>query len=254
MDYMIFGITLCTVLILIIPGVLVKHFKTYWLISGYNTMSKEKKKNVDIEGLSKLVGNFCFGLAALILIAGVLMMAGKSLAAGIASALIVPASIYMLITAQKYDGNTRNPDGTMNTKTKVIIGSISAFLVITLIGVGVLIYQSNKPSEFVVADGYLEIKGMYGEKINVKDIEEVVLKDSLPEITYKSNGSALGNKMKGNFKLKDIGDAKLFLDTSKPPFIYVVRNGKTIILNCDSAEETTELFDLLIKEYEDIGL
>ena len=32
----------------LVMGVMIKHFKWYWLIAGYNTMSKEQKKKVDI--------------------------------------------------------------------------------------------------------------------------------------------------------------------------------------------------------------
>ncbi|MFU0827925.1 MAG: hypothetical protein ACFWTJ_10435 [Lachnoclostridium sp.] len=51
------------ILIFIVFGILIKYKKCYWLISGYNTSSKEKKKNIDIAGLSKFTGNFCFIIA-----------------------------------------------------------------------------------------------------------------------------------------------------------------------------------------------
>lgn len=152
-------IILLTALCLIIPGILVKYYKAYWLISGYNTMSREKKKNVDVVGLSQFIGNSCFVMAAIIILAGVLLIVEKMAMAGFVFALFVPVTIYILVRAQKYDGNTRNPDGTMNTKTKLIVGGISSLLIITLIGVGVLLYQSNKPSEVIITGGYLEIKG-----------------------------------------------------------------------------------------------
>ena len=41
------------------------------LISGYNTMSKEKKANVDKEGLCKSAGNFIILIGLLILIGGI---------------------------------------------------------------------------------------------------------------------------------------------------------------------------------------
>ena len=34
-----------------------KYFKWYWLIAGYNTMSKSEKENVDEEGLGNFMGN-----------------------------------------------------------------------------------------------------------------------------------------------------------------------------------------------------
>lgn len=46
-------------------------------------MSPEKKKNVDIVGLSRLIGNFCFVLLAIIFVAGFLILIGKASMTGI---------------------------------------------------------------------------------------------------------------------------------------------------------------------------
>ena len=51
MDYVSIGIGL----LLIGSGFLVKKYPS--LIAGYNTMSEEQQKNVDIEGLSTLMRN-----------------------------------------------------------------------------------------------------------------------------------------------------------------------------------------------------
>jgi hypothetical protein len=160
-----------------------------------------------------------------------------------------PASIYAVIKSQKYDGNTKNPDGTMNTKTKIIIGSISLFLFSTLIGVGILMYQSDKPTEFTVTNGYLDIQGLYGERINFEDVKDISLKDVMPKVKYKSNGSALGSKKKGYFKLEEVGSAKLFVDDSKSPFIFVKTSSKLYILNYANAEQTKELYNTLMAKW-----
>jgi hypothetical protein len=44
----------------ILIGLAVHVFKWYFLISGYNTMSKEKKANVDTEGLGRLMGIYSY--------------------------------------------------------------------------------------------------------------------------------------------------------------------------------------------------
>lgn len=46
-------------------GAIIKYGKQYWLIAGYNTMPKEKQKNVDIAGLTSFMGNCFFGLGLL---------------------------------------------------------------------------------------------------------------------------------------------------------------------------------------------
>ena len=238
------------VLLLLIIGVMVKYHHAYWLISGYNTMSKEKKQNVDIEGLANFTGNFCFALAVIISVAMALLTGGYDVAAGVVFALLFPVSIYMLIKAQQYDGNTRNPDGTINHKAKIKLGLVIGFLLITAIGVGILLYQSYQPTEVLITEEFLEIKGLYGEKIAMKDITEIALIQELPQITVRTNGSSLGVRKKGHFRLKDLGAAKLFLDSGEPPFIFIERDGqetkaKPLIINTISEEETKELYDAL---------
>ncbi|HHV71334.1 MAG TPA: DUF3784 domain-containing protein [Clostridia bacterium] len=243
---------LITALILIIFGVMIKYKKAYWLISGYNTMSQEKKGKVDVISLSRLVGNFCFLLAGILVLAGILLSLNKIVLGVIVLALIFPLSIYLLIKAQKYDGNTRNPDGSMNKKAKITLGTVNIFMIITLIGVGVLFYQSSKPAQFTLSDGYLEIKGLYGEKINLEEVRKISLRDDLPKITLRTNGSALGSMLKGNFRLEEIGAAKLFIDKSKPPYIYLERKEKPLIFNCSNEKETREFFALLLAEWEKV--
>ena len=127
MDY-IFPVTMgFTVLILIGLGVLVKHYKAYWLISGYNTMSKEKKKNVDIEGLAKFTGNMCFAIGIVMILGTAAISLSQEILGTIIFTAFFPLTVYMIIKAQKYDGNNFNPDGTMKRKSKILIWGICTF-------------------------------------------------------------------------------------------------------------------------------
>ncbi len=60
--------------LLIITGWLIKYKKVTWLISGYNTASKEKKEQYDIDKLCKHMGNFLFVLASIFFVMAVLSM------------------------------------------------------------------------------------------------------------------------------------------------------------------------------------
>ncbi|MCK5130285.1 MAG: DUF3784 domain-containing protein [Clostridiales bacterium] len=59
MNYINVGVTL----ILFIIGYFIKVKKVTWLISGYNTSSKEKKGKFDIDKLTHNMGNFVYLLA-----------------------------------------------------------------------------------------------------------------------------------------------------------------------------------------------
>ena len=45
-------------LLFIVLGIIIGVFKQYWLIAGVNTMSKKKKKNIDLAYLGKYFGLF----------------------------------------------------------------------------------------------------------------------------------------------------------------------------------------------------
>lgn len=242
MNYISFIICIFSVILLSLCGIGIKYYKTYWLISGYNTMSEEDKKNVDIKNLGVFMANILFVMSGIILIASLLMLLEQMLAAGIVFFLIVPVSIYTVIKAQIYDANTRKQDGTTKTGTKVLIG----FLVLTMVGIGTLLYFSNKPAEYFIQDDTLRISGQYGEQIKLSDIVGITIEEQIPEIQFKSNGSDLGNKKKGYFKLKGIGQAKLFVDTQKPPFIFINVKSGLRILNTNESVETEKLYDSLV--------
>lgn len=55
-------------IILIILGILIKHGKMYFLIAGYNTMSKEKQANYNVDGIATLMRNVFFAMAFVILL------------------------------------------------------------------------------------------------------------------------------------------------------------------------------------------
>ncbi len=77
------------------------------LIAGYNTMPPERKKNVDIEGLSRFMRNclVAMGLATIVT-PGLLAALGLSGMAKIFIALpTLAGTVYILIKAQKYDHN-----------------------------------------------------------------------------------------------------------------------------------------------------
>ena len=49
-----------TAIIFIVLGVLIKYGKMYFLIAGYNTMSKKEKEKYDIKGIATVFKNAMF--------------------------------------------------------------------------------------------------------------------------------------------------------------------------------------------------
>ncbi|OEF97564.1 hypothetical protein BHF68_03660 [Desulfuribacillus alkaliarsenatis] len=217
-------------------GIMIRYLKWYWLIAGYNTMTAEKKKKVDIEGLSRLMGLYCFVGAGVFLLAGILLHFQITWAVLAAIVLYGIATIMLLIKAQSYDGNNYNEQGEMKKSVKWIVGSVIA---VPLIGVAALMYMSSQSSEIVIEDDYIQITGMYGLTLEYQMIQSVELVDILPNIERRTNGSSVGSIRKGNFRLENIGAAKLFVNVNNPPFIEIVSDRHHIFIN-DSESITTE--------------
>ncbi len=103
-------VNVITGVFIIFLGVLVKHAKFYNLIAGYNTMAKEKKKNVDMEGYSTLFRN-CLVIIGLIIIVGNYTFIWLKLE--IVNHYIMAASVFgglpiLLVKGQKYDLNKKD--------------------------------------------------------------------------------------------------------------------------------------------------
>lgn len=92
---------------LIVVGLLVKRFPM--LIAGYNTLPAEKKKNVDVEGLSSFMRRHLVIIGALwTLLAVTLTLTGQQDALPVIYGIYVPVYVvWMLIRAQRFDHNKK---------------------------------------------------------------------------------------------------------------------------------------------------
>lgn len=243
MDWMEILLLLLPTFVLCLVGYLVRFRKAYWLISGYNTMSAEKKKNVDTAKLGVLIGNMLFAMGALMFTGILLIFLDQSVLGLCVLGLVIPMIIFAIISAQKYDGNTRSDTGEMKKSAKVGVGVIVGSLLIVLGLVGYLLYQGMQPTLIILDQDKLNIAGSYGQSIPVADIQDIQLLDTLPEIQLRTNGSAIGQVLRGHFRLADKNQVMLYLDRSQPPFIYLVTSDQMIYLNNPSPEQTRQLFE-----------
>lgn len=94
-------------LFLIGLGFLVKSYPN--LIAGYNTMSDEKKKHVDIEGLSTYMRNglIIMGLAVMVGYFFISLMGWIMIANFYIFLVVLLGVIIILINAQRFDHNKR---------------------------------------------------------------------------------------------------------------------------------------------------
>lgn len=93
--------------VLFVLGMLVRKYPN--LIAGYNTMTAEQKKNVDVKGLSSFMCRSLCVIAVLMIVSYFVMVARSvnEKAVSVVSTTLIPiiGSIYMVVKAQRYDRN-----------------------------------------------------------------------------------------------------------------------------------------------------
>ena len=193
------------------------------LIAGYNTMSKDKKKNVDINGLSTFLRNGLITIGLTIIVGfGFFKLIGFNMIANSMMSISILVGTTLLVI------NTRRFDHNKDKKSKlplIIIGATTIFVV-------ALFIYGYLPSKTIVQNDTLQFTGMYGFEMRSSDISNVELTDKIPAINIRTNGFSSGASKKGSFKLDKFGKCKLFLNADKGPFLIITnRLGEKIIIN-----------------------
>ena len=226
-------------------GIAIHKFKWYFLISGYNTMSKDKKANVDTEGLGRLMGLYMYFNGGVLLLLGILHT--LNIWSGMTPFLvgIVLSTVYLLIKAQKYDHNLFDENGKLKKGAGKQLMVTAGILIVVFLAVGALMIYVSQPTEVIISAQGLEIQGLYGVFHPWDTFDQAELHDQLPNIERRTNGSAVGANLRGHFRTTELGDVKLFVNTNRPPFIYITTLGRITILNAASEEETREIFEAI---------
>jgi hypothetical protein len=213
-------------------GFLVKSFPN--LIAGYNTMPKDKKKNVDIESLSTFMRNGLIVIGFTIIIGYYFF---KWIGFDLIANQIIPivtlgGVIFMVLKAQKFDHN----EDKKTKMTYIILGLIIAF-VIGLISYGFI------PSKLIFNNSTIQFTGMYGFEINYSDINDVALVDNIPVIKMRTNGFSFGTVRKGFFNLDKYGKTRLLIHSKNSPYLIISKkSGERTIINFKNKAETEDIY------------
>jgi len=234
--YIIIGV------ILVAMGFAVHVLKWYFLISGYNTMPKEKKENVNTEGLGRLIGIYSYINGGIFIVMGVLNALNIRISPTPAIVFFVLSTVVLLIKAQKYDGNVFDENGKLRKGAGKQFAMPAGISVVVLIGVAILMLISVQPAKVTFTDDGIRIHGMYGDTYTWDTIESVELREGLPTVLLRTNGSEVGSTLKGYFKTAEMGTVKMHVNTQCPPFIYLKSNERVIIFNMKNTDETREVF------------
>lgn len=228
-------------------GLAVHVYKWYFLISGYNTMPREKKANVDTASLGRMMGIYSYVNGGILIVMGLLQALGLNPSLIPVIVIFSVSTVYLLIKSQKYDGNLYDENGKLRPGARKQLKKPAGIAIASLILVAGLLFFSSQPTEATILEEGLQIHGMYGDVYDWDSIESVKLMEKLPTIELRTNGSAVGSHLKGHFRTKELGSVKLFVDADEPPFVYLEAKGRVIIFNLETGEDTREVFDQILK-------
>ncbi len=227
----------------IILGLAVHKRKAYFLIAGYNTMREEDKANVDVAGLARLMGIYFYVNGSIFILMGIMYAAGLRPSTIPALIFLLISTTFVVIKSQKHNRNLFDENGRMRrgSEKKVILPL--ALLAVAMLFVGLVLLFSAQATEVSFKEEGLEIHGLYGSLYVWEDMYNVRIMEELPRIELRTNGTALGSQMKGNFRTSELETVTLYVDAERPPFIYFEADGQTVILNLKNAEETKAAYE-----------
>lgn len=217
-------------------GFLVKAFPD--LISGYSTMTKEQKANVDIKGFSSFIkkGFIVIGLTIIVGYYFFNWIGLSMIANSIILISVLGGTFILSVKSRKFDRNESNE----KYKASYIILGIVVLFVFSLL------YYGSRPAEILISKESVLIKGMYGLELSIKDIQKIELIEKIPTITLRTNGFSFGSTNKGYFELEEYGKCRLFLHSNSNPYLIIIeKNGEKTIINHKDKRETKMEFERL---------
>jgi len=235
MIYLISGVSL---LFLVIAFSVTRNNARYFL-SGYNTMSDENRKKVDLPGYIIFFRKFHLFLGLSFFIVGMILyyLAGVKAAGIFIGIYPLLAYIYFIpVSTRFFRGLT-----TRWHRAVVIILSV------TLVSIITLFWYSFSDNDLIVHSQGLELKGMYGESLEESEIDRVELIYELPGIALRTNGFALGSSRKGYFKTESGEIIKFILNTDASPFILITTGTGQKIYFSSANRSSQSLFEEIRK-------
>ena len=227
--------------ILMLTGWMVYKFPK--LISGVNTMSKERLSKVDLDGLRRVVRNALLISGAVMLLLGglsTLVHIPEGIHFALMMAVIFAMVVAVILLSRRYDAGMQGEAGRKERrKSRIALIVVAVILLSTVI----FYFVGTKPATVEVSEDYITAKGGgYSASIAMNDITEVNVLTDWPDFPIRTNGVATDDVGIGHFRKKGGERCMLFVCTDGGPLLEVrTADGKLYYLNCATEEETLEM-------------
>ena len=122
--------------------------------------------------------------------------------------------------------------------------AILALVVTVTVGAVIAIALQSRPPDVSVSNGTFSVKsGFYGSSARIGEINEVRLDERMPRILRRTNGFAAGGQKRGHFLVDGLGNGQLFLESDRPPFVFIRLRDEFVYVAFADAARTRKLFD-----------
>ncbi|GKU76294.1 hypothetical protein [Paenibacillus sp. L3-i20] len=150
---------------------------------------------------------------------------------------------------EKRVGIGRTVNRATSTGKVIYYGTFIVIAVVIIPVTTMLIRADSTAPQLLIDDsGFVTIEDTeYPYKFHSKDIQKLELETMLPT-GFRSNGIATSAFARGNFKLNDLGAAKLYVFKKSSPFIVMKLEDLYIVYNEEAPAETKALFEKLQKQ------
>ena len=229
--------------ILMLTGWMVYKFPK--LISGVNTMSKERLSKVDLDGLRRVVRNALLISGAVMLLLGglsTLVHIPEGIHFALMMAVIFAMVVAVILLSRRYDAGMQGEAGRKERrKSRIALIVVAVILLSTVI----FYFVGTKPATVEVSEDYITAKGGgYSASIAMNDITEVNVLTDWPDFPIRTNGVATDDVGIGHFRKKGGERCMLFVCTEGGPLLEVrTADGKLYYLNCATEEETLAMIE-----------
>lgn len=192
-------------------------------------MSREEKEKADLQGLGKLWFRGLISLG-IILCAASLALSFLNLQT-LSAILLIFGLLLGLLVLTIMSG--KHMPSSMQRKLHWSTGILAA----SIAGIAAFMAVSSGEPKVEFGEETITFTGLYGQQIRYDDISDLMIMDTLPAITLRTNGFALGNILKGHFRTNNSETCILLVNTDHSPYLYIgLNDGKKIYFNSKDPE------------------
>jgi len=247
----------CWLCSLIFGGIALWAFKRKDPMHFWSGSTVRPEEITDIPAYNRANGLMWTIYTISMVMAGILSLFSIKIGAILLAIICVPGTVVLIVAYnriyKKYRSKSiiNKTDGSISKTPKAVIIAIISISAIILIAVGVLFFYGEKDPDVSILDDRIQIKAMYGLKIDFSEIADISLIDkSMRDIGIgtRTNGyGGIGGALKGNFKSDTLGETLLFVQSKSSPTIKIERTGKKdVYISLRNSEGTEQLYRELV--------